>query len=173
MALAPRARHEYSDWKKHVMRRCALCHDLSSLHSHCTAEMLTAPSNVPARNGMPWPMSCKKRSPSTSRSLATPAFAREMAVEFKNTSQHAIRASIAYCCHYGWYEKRMERTMGGARETSHAPSMDGLMSRPTHVCPRSLITSPLRPEPQPMSSSKHDLSAGKLSRSTARSDMRL
>ena len=43
----------------------------TALQSHCTAEMLIAPSKVPGRNGSPCPRSCKHRSPSTSLSLAT------------------------------------------------------------------------------------------------------
>ena len=51
---------------------------LSALHSHCTAEMLTAPSNAPGRKGRPSPMSCSSRSPSTSFSSATSSMLGEM-----------------------------------------------------------------------------------------------
>ena len=43
----------------------------TALQSHCTADMLIAPSKVPGLSGSPCPRSCKHRSPSTSLSLAT------------------------------------------------------------------------------------------------------
>ena len=44
---------------------------LSSLQSHCTAEMDTAASKVPGLNLNPCPMSLNIKSPSDSRSKAT------------------------------------------------------------------------------------------------------
>ncbi len=52
----------------------------TALHSHCTADILIAPSNMPIRNGMPCPMSDKHMSPSTSRSTATSSMDRLMSM---------------------------------------------------------------------------------------------
>lgn len=64
-------REAYKVLKKVYNLFTGLCDFLSALKSHWRADTETAPSNAPALNGMPSPMSERTRSPSVSRSIAT------------------------------------------------------------------------------------------------------
>ena len=70
----------------------------SALRSHCSTEILMQPSNDPGRKPNPWPMSWRKRSPSTSRSRATSGSQR-CSLRCTNAKETTHRAWTAKCPH--------------------------------------------------------------------------
>lgn len=124
-----------------------LCDFLSALKSHCKADTETAPSNAPALNGMPSPMSERIRSPSVSLSIAT--------------SENKINKIWSKLC----LKLQLCDIIFFIDSFFYLPSIAGEISIPIHMCPFSSSTVPDKPEPHPISSSRQGVSSGRRSSS--------
>ncbi len=115
------------------------CPALSAPHSHCSAEMLMAPSKAPGRSGRPWPRSPRSRSPRagslvpTSASSELPPMSSSLPLlpSSSSSSSSSEEEPMAASPSPPPAGRRTRRRRPATPRSSATDSMAALMSMPT------------------------------------------